>query len=63
MITDEEKRSIVREVLKELDEMMSGSEKCITQPDDPSGVYTAWVLDSESFREKLQRRISELSGV
>lgn len=60
-MTDDEKRLIIYEVLKEIDELMSGSEKCITRPDDPSGVYTEWILDSEAFREKLRKRMVVLS--
>ncbi len=49
-------------VLKEIDELMAGSEKPVTVEGDLSGCLTEWVLDTDKFREKLQQRIRELEN-
>ena len=42
------------------DECFIGAEKMILAQDDPSGCRTEYVLDSEAFRENLQKKIDEL---
>lgn len=59
-MTEQEKNQFKLEILEEIDELLAGSEKAILQPNDPSGCYTEWVLDTERFREKLHKRIEEV---
>lgn len=59
-MTDNDLKCIKLEILKEIDELLSGSEKMITHDDDPSGMLTEWVLDTEMFRSKLSRRVTQL---
>ena len=48
-------------ILNLLDNLMVGAEKAITQSDDPSGIYTEYVLDSEQFRKNIQQEIEKLA--
>lgn len=59
-MTGLEIKKLTLAILEEIDELMAGSEKCITRSDDPSGVYNEWVLDSEEFRKKLHYRVESL---
>jgi len=61
-VTDLETRKVVLAVLQELDNLLSGCEKCITQPDDLSGCFSEWVLDTEAFRRNLSHRIEILQS-
>lgn len=49
-------------LLRELNSLFEGCERMENKPDDPSGLYTEYVFDSEKFRDKLQKRIDQLEA-
>lgn len=47
-------------ILRDIDDCFFNAEKMILANDDPSGCRTEFVLDTEAFRENLQRKIEQL---
>lgn len=50
------------EILELIEELVSESEKQVYANDDPSGLYTEWLIDSERLRAELQARITKLKN-
>lgn len=53
-------KAIILEVLREINSIFEGCEVSNTAADDPSGCNTTYTLDTERFRDKLQKRIDYL---
>ena len=59
-MTDHQMKTLLLTVLTELDSLLCGCEKTVYHDDDPSGLFTEYMLDTEAFRDALQRRIEQL---